>query len=246
MASSVAARFHFPPHGTEQGLGPCVQGWTQPDFWQARCIPAWLSFSARRFLCLSDACKAAKSASLSLCSLLSAICPSAPAPAQPVAEARGPHPPSSPSLGLVSAVKLSPPQRTSSAQANLQQHPRSPLPRANPGSAQRWQLSPWDFWTVFLPAPSRGVPGRVFAAPSSLGAVHPSALPHPRSVPGAGSSAALVGAVGLAPCSGHCDKPGSAPGPQPSSNPRAVPGCVGSPPKGGEQRPQVPAKREPA
>lgn len=158
----------------------------------------------------------------------------------------GPHPPSSPSLGLVSAVKLSPPQRTSSAQANLQQHPRSPLPRANPGSAQRWQLSPWDFWTVFLPAPSRGVPGRVFAAPSSLGAVHPSALPHPRSVPGAGSSAALVGAVGLAPCSGHCDKPGTAPGPQPSSNPRAVPGCVGSPPKGGEQRPQVPAKREPA
>lgn len=150
-----------------------------------------------------------------------------------------PHPP----CRLVSAVKLSPPQRMSSAQANLQQHPRSPLPRANPGSAQRWQLSPWDFWTVFLPAPSCGVPGRVFAAPSCVGAVHPSALPHPRSVPGAGSPAALVGAVGLAPCSGHCHKPGSAPGPQPDSNPRAVSGCAGSPPKGSEQRPQVPARR---
>lgn len=63
------------------------------------------------------------------------------------------HPP----CRLVSGVKLSPPQRMSSAQANLQQHPRSSPPRANLGSAQRWQFSRWDFWT-FLP-PDLGSPG---------------------------------------------------------------------------------------
>lgn len=120
-----------------------------------------------------------------------------------------------PPCRLVPGVKLSPPQRMSSAQANLQQHPRSPPPRANLGSAQRWQFSQWDFWTIFLPTLRSGVPGRVFAAPSYLGAVHPSALPHPRCLPGAGSPASLVGTLGLAPHSGCCCKPGSAPGPQP-------------------------------
>lgn len=84
--------------GAEQGRGPCVQGWAQPDFWRVRCIPAWLDFSALCFPCLSDACEADESASLSLCSFLSTICPPAPAPAQPVAETGGPHPPSPPSL----------------------------------------------------------------------------------------------------------------------------------------------------
>lgn len=37
--------------GAEQGGGPCVQGWAQPDFWRVPCIPAWLNFSARCFLC---------------------------------------------------------------------------------------------------------------------------------------------------------------------------------------------------
>lgn len=116
---------------------------------------------------------------------------------------------------LVSGVKLSPPQRISSALANLQQHPRSPLPRANLASAQCWQLRQSDVWIVFLPTSVSGILGRVFAAPSSLGAVHPSALPHPRCLPGAGSSAGSVGTVGLALRPGHCNKPGSAPGPQP-------------------------------
>lgn len=41
----------------------------------------------------------------------------------------------------VPRIKLSPPRRMSSAQANLQQHPRSPPPGAKLGSAQCWQLS---------------------------------------------------------------------------------------------------------
>lgn len=52
-----AARSCFPPPGSEQrgccgGPGdPRVWGWAQPVIWRARCIPAWLSFSACCFLC---------------------------------------------------------------------------------------------------------------------------------------------------------------------------------------------------
>lgn len=128
-----------------------------------------------------------------LFSLLSAICPSAPAPAQPVeAPILLPHPP----RRLIPGVKLSPPQSLSSAQANLQRHPHFPPPRANLGSSQRRQFSRWEFWTIFLPIPSSGVPGRVFAAPGCLGAVRPSALPQPRSLPGAGSPQAWRGLWG--------------------------------------------------
>lgn len=102
ITSSVGCQVPLPPTRGRAGWGLSRagggEGWAQPDFWRVPCIPAWLNFSARCFLCLSDACEAAESASLSLCSLPSAICPSSPAPARPVAEAGGPHPPSPPSL----------------------------------------------------------------------------------------------------------------------------------------------------
>lgn len=221
-----------------------MQGWAQPDFWRVLCVPAWLNFSARCFLCLSDACEAAESAHfLSAPSFLPSVPQLQLLPSllqRPEAPILHPHPP----CRLVSAVKLSPPRRMSSAQANLQQRPRSPPPRANLGSAQRWQFSRWDFWTVFLPTPVSGIPGRVFAARSCLGAVHPSALPQPRLLPGAAPLPAWGGQWGL-----FCAQSTATNRDQHRDHsPAEIPGlCLfpweGSPPKGDEQCTQIPARR---
>lgn len=94
----------------------------------------------------SDACEAAEDASLSPCVTPSSLL-SVPQLQLPLSLLQRPEAPvllPQPPCRRVPGVKLSLPQRMSSAQANLQQHPHSPLPRAKLGSAQRLQFS-WDF-----------------------------------------------------------------------------------------------------
>jgi len=109
----------------------------------------------------------------------------------------------------VPGLKLSPPQRISSAQTNIQQHPRSPLHGAQLGSAQRWQFNR-DFWTEssFLP-PDLGSLGGFFWGSWVSGCSAPLGTRTPP------CPLAWLGVLGLAPRAGGCCEPGSVPGPQP-------------------------------
>lgn len=100
-------------------------------------------------------------------SLLSAICPSAPAPAQPVAEAGGPRPPSPASSSLCPQGYTQPSPEDVFSTGKSSATPTFPSARSKASAVQLGFLDR-------VLTPRSGVPGQVFAAPRCLGQSHTS------------------------------------------------------------------------